>query len=68
MEPQIERRQRALTESDVTALVEKLEQRLMSAAGRGFVSFVATCALRAVVLVAVYGAGSAGLFKKILGI
>jgi hypothetical protein len=66
-----ENAERKLTPADIDAIVEQLEARVIARfqtnIGRGMISLVSTWAIRAVVVIAVYGAGSSGLLKKLMG-
>lgn len=59
---------RKLSDSDVACIVDALErralERLQVNVGRGVLSLVMTWGLRAIIVLAAYGAGSGGLFKK----
>jgi hypothetical protein len=60
--------ERKLSDADVAVIVDALEkralERLQVNVGRGVLSLVTTWALRAIVVLAAYGAGS-GMFKKL---
>lgn len=70
METQIERRRRALTTEDVSALVDAIEIRAMGriqkTLGRTLLNLAVTWAVRTIMIVAIYSAGAAGLFWRIL--
>ncbi|HDR9868466.1 TPA: hypothetical protein QDE31_01580 [Burkholderia cenocepacia] len=62
--------ERKLSDADIDAIIDGLEQRvverLQTNVGKGVISILTTWALRAVVLLAAYGAGS-GWLKKFMG-
>ena len=70
METQIERRRRALTAEDVSALVDAIEARAMDriqkSLGRTVLNLAVTWAVRTIIVVAIYSAGAAGLLRRIL--
>jgi hypothetical protein len=61
--------ERKLTQADIEAIVDLLEARALARfqaqVTRGVLSLVGTWLVRALVVLAVYGAGSSGLIKKI---
>lgn len=69
METQIERRRRALTDEDVSALVDAIEaravDRLQKSLGRTVLNLAVTWALRTIVLIAIYSAGAAGILRRV---
>lgn len=60
---------RKLTQADIEAIVDLLEARALARfraqVTRGVLSLVGTWLVRALVVLAVYGAGSSGILKKI---
>jgi hypothetical protein len=66
-----ERRTRALTDGDVAALVDALEdravERLKENIGSGVLSLLGTWMLRLAILGAAYGLGASGVLKALLG-
>ncbi|PFH12831.1 MULTISPECIES: hypothetical protein [Burkholderia] len=62
--------ERKLSDADIDAIIDGLEQRvvqrLQTNVGKGVISILTTWAIRVIVLVAVYGAGS-GWLKKLAG-
>jgi aryl-alcohol dehydrogenase-like predicted oxidoreductase len=70
METQIERRRRALTPEDVSALVDAIEARAMDriqkSLGRTVLNLALTWALRTIFFVAIYSAGAAGILRRVL--
>lgn len=69
METQIERRRRALTAEDVSALVDAIEartvDRIQKTLGRTVLNLALTWALRVFFVVLIYSAGAAGLLRRI---
>jgi hypothetical protein len=69
METQIERRRRALTAEDVSALVDAIEARAMDriqkSLGRTVLNLAVTWTLRAIIIAAIYSAGAAGMLRRI---
>lgn len=69
METQIERRRRALTAEDVSALVDAIEARAMDriqrSLGRTVLNLAVTWAVRTIVIVAIYSAGASGVLRRI---
>lgn len=70
METQIERRRRALTTEDVSALVNAIEARAMDriqkSLGRTVLNLAVTWASRTIVIVAIYSAGASGILRRII--
>lgn len=69
MDTQIERRRRALTAEDVSALVDAIEARAMDrlqrSLGRTVLNLAVTWTLRTIVIIAMYSAGAAGILRRI---
>lgn len=69
METQLERRRRALTAEDVSALVDAIEARAMDriqkSLGRTVLNLAVTWAVRTIVIVAIYSAGASGILRRI---
>jgi len=61
--------ERKLTPADIDSIVDQLEARalarLQANIGRGVLSIVSTWMIRAIIVVAAYGAGSGGLLRKL---
>lgn len=61
--------ERKFTAADIDAIVSEIEKRALERfqknVGKGLISFLAKWVIRAVIGLAIYGAGSSGILKKL---